>query len=204
MGGSDGQWRQMCGARTNRCTERWGGVCALGGGGGVWDDGWLRGLRADCGWVRDRHTHRESKQATQVAVSQKPACVCCWPLHISTTLPQFVFCVLWPQMNFLPPSFFFPHTIPFKMLPPHQKHTQTHTPAFEYICTQTPLLQVLHTTVAYAARPTKSVCGDTDSVCGVTTPVTFLGHTYTKPDIAVCHIVTPQPPTHTPLPSPAN
>lgn len=59
MGGSDGQWRQMCGARTNRCTERWGGVCALGGGGGVWDDGWLRGLRADCGWVRDRHTHRE-------------------------------------------------------------------------------------------------------------------------------------------------
>lgn len=127
MGGSDGQWRQMCGARTNRCTERWGGVCALGGGGGVWDDGWLRGLRADCGWVRDRHTHRESKQATQVAVSQKPACVCCWPLHISTTLPQFVFCVLWPQMNFLPPSFFFPHTIPFKMLPPHQKHTHRHT-----------------------------------------------------------------------------
>lgn len=34
-------------------------------------------------------------------------------------------------------------------------------------------------------------------MCGVTTPVTFLGHTYTKPDIAVCHIVTPQPPTHT-------
>lgn len=108
--------------------QRWGGVCALGGGGGVWDDGWLRGLRADCGWARDRHTQRESKQATQVAVSQKPACVCCWPLHISTTLPQFVFCVLWPQMNFLPPSFFFfPHTIPFKMLPPHQKHTHRHT-----------------------------------------------------------------------------
>lgn len=146
MGGSDGQWRQMCGARTNRCTERWGGVCALGGGGGVWDDGWLRGLRADCGWVRDRHTHRESKQATQVAVSQKPACVCCWPLHISTTLPQFVFCVLWPQMNFLPPSFFFFHTLYLLRCYRHTKntHTDTHTSIWIHMHTNTPFTSITY------------------------------------------------------------
>lgn len=56
---------------------------------------------------QETRSHRASDQATQVVVSQKPACVCCWPLHISTTLPQFVFCVLGPQMNFLPRLFFF-------------------------------------------------------------------------------------------------
>lgn len=128
MGGSDGQWRQMCGARTNRCTERWGGVCALGGGGGVWDDGWLRGLRADCGWVRDRHTHRE--RASRPPKWQSVRNLRVFAADPYTLAQHFLnLSSVFSGHKWISslPLFFFPHTIPFKMLPPHQKHTHRHT-----------------------------------------------------------------------------
>lgn len=116
--------------RTQMCRKvGWSRKSELGGCLSRWVasmlEGWL--------WVSKRHPHTHNQQATQVAVSQKPACVCCWPLHISTTLPQFVFCVLWPQMNFLPPLLF--STPPFKNPTPHCHH-QTHTPSLKPIYPQ--------------------------------------------------------------------
>lgn len=154
--------------------------CTALGWGLSWVAGWLHGLRADRGWATERQTERESEQATQVAVSKKPVCVCCWPLHISTTLPQFVFCVLRPQMNFLPPSFFFSSTHYLsRSYHPRPKHTHTvihtywHHPITNlkvWIHTRTNSLftSFRDAPVAYVAPPTKRVCEDTDPTFGIT------------------------------------
>lgn len=87
------------------CTERWGGFVGEG-------PQWLGGFMA---WGL-----REREQPTQVVETcvHVRACVCCWPLHISTTLPQFVFCVQQPQNEF-PPSCSF-------KIPPHTSDPHMH------------------------------------------------------------------------------